>query len=639
MVDTYDGPLADDLSDLSSPSSPTQTASMSDSEEPSSKEINRRLAQALDYLDEQGGDDSPTIYMERVNRIDKYLVQQLPQQGIKFDNALYQHLRDTVRQEVEAYDAAKQSARTVVENEESLLESRSDLSPGQQSHCHSESVTHALHREDEQIHDPVTGPLRKDEKTQETVQTKRMFRYGGPSSDAEVWHRKFPAILPFPETHQLAYWESLKIAFDLDESVKKQKAEGSVVETNVSFDHPALDQYKSLGLYESGSRFKLPTPKKEIEEEIRRLCTVDQIAKAVEEFNTGEGKDESGKKYAPRIFLHKLSVQQKDGPTDIRRAVNASPTKPRQRLVRSDSSSVAEATPIVVQTPTKLSSGKPLASLPRTRENRVAIANDLVRMAREEAEAAEKMARAAREKARKATLDALKIADQANGKLTSDNCVSSPVSRRINREREMSLEKSPRRQSGVSTAPPSAETTPTTDVVPIEESDDAPRSESPAVDMSQFVHTPADVTTPKPSSSRTVRRKRSIGDEAYTPESKRSKVGTPSSLGKGTSGMHQTSGKSISSPQTNAATKKSSVAKKPAAKPRTKLGGKPGNTAAVVKPESSKATAAGKAARRIRAKKVVKEQVGDDEHTEELEETVVEITKLRGTRDGARHAK
>lgn len=311
MVDTYDGPLADDLSDLSSPSSPTQTASMSDSEEPSSKEINRRLAQALDYLDEQGGDDSPTIYMERVNRIDKYLLQQLPQQGIKFENALYQHLRDAVRQEVEAYDAAKQSARTVVENEESLLESRSDLSPGQQSHCHSESVTHALHREDEQIHDPVTGPLRKDEKTQETVQTKRTFRYGGPSSDAEVWHRKFPAILPFPETHQLAHWESLKIDFDLDESVKKQKAEGSVVETNVSFDHPALDQYKSLGLYESGSRFKLPTPKKEIEEEIRRLCTVDQIAKAVEEFNTGEGKDESGKKYAPRIFLHKLSVQQK----------------------------------------------------------------------------------------------------------------------------------------------------------------------------------------------------------------------------------------------------------------------------------------------------------------------------------------
>lgn len=368
---------------------------------------------------------------------------------------------------------------------------------------------------------------------------------------------------------------------------------------------------------------------------------------------------------------------------------------PTTKSAATDSSSVAEATPIVVQTPTKLSSGKPLASLPRTWENRVAIANDLVRMAREEAEAAEKMAHAAREKARKATLDALKIADQANGKLTSDNCMSSPVSRRINRERETSLEKSPRRQSGVSTAPPSAETTPTTDVVPIEDSNDAPRSESPAVDMSQFVHTPAGVTTPKPSSSRTVRRKRSIGDEAYTPESKRSKVGTPSSLGNGTSGMHQTSGKSVrfmseddldgssdstvitagkrkrvrkeatpkpgkkkspslkttpvevstddtsetSSPQTNAATKKSSVAKKPAAKPRTKPGGKPGNTAALVKPESSKATAAGKAARRIRAKKVVKEQVGDDEHMEELEETVVEITKVRGTRDGARHAK
>ncbi|EMD89923.1 hypothetical protein COCC4DRAFT_124738 [Bipolaris maydis ATCC 48331] len=634
----YDDPLADCPSDLSSPSSPTQTASMSDSEEPSSKEINRRLAQALDYLDDQGSDDSPRIYMERVARINDYLVQQLPQQEVNFDNALYQHLRDTVRQEQEAYNAVRQSARTVPNNKESLVGSGSDVSPGKHSGYHSASVAHALHREDEQIYDPAAGSLRKGHKTQEMVQTRRTFKYGGLSSDAEVWHRNFPAILPFPETHQLAHWESLKIAFDLDESVKKQKAEGDVVETNVSFDHPALDQYKNLELYESGSRFKLPTPPKEIEEEIRRLCTVDQIAKAVDEFNTGEDEDESGKKYAPRIFLDKLSVHQKDGPTDIRRAINTSPTKPRQRAVRSVLSSVAESTLTMVQTPAKLSPGKPQASLPQTRENRVVIANDLARMAREEAQSAEKIAHAAREKARKATLDALRIADQANGKVSPDNCVSSPISRMINREREMSLEKSPRRQSGVSTAPPSAETTPT-DVVPIEEPDDAPGSEPLVVDMSQLVHTLANVTTPKPSSGRTVRRKRSIGDEAYTPESKRSKVGTPSSLGKGASGKQQTSGKSTGSYQTTAATRKSPVAKKPAAKSRTKPRGKPANTAAAVKQEGSKATAPGKAVQRIRAKKVVREHVCVDEHMEELEETAVEIAKVRGTRGGARHAK
>ncbi|EUC47689.1 hypothetical protein COCMIDRAFT_89390 [Bipolaris oryzae ATCC 44560] len=630
MVDTYGDPLADNLSDLSSPSSPTQAASTSGSEEPSSKEINRRLAQALEYLDDEGGDDSPATYMEHVAKIDDYLVQQLPRQGANFDDALYQHLRGTVRQELEAYDAARQSTQTVMENRESLRERGSDA-----------TVTHALYREDEQIYDPVTGPLRKGQKTQKTVQTSRTFKYGGPSSDAEVWHRNFPAILPFPETHQLAYWENLKIAYDLHESVKKQKAEGDVVETNVSFDHPALDQYKSLALYESGSRFKLPMPSKQIEEEIKRLCTADQIAKAVEEFNAGEEKDEFGKKYAPRIFLDKLSVQQKDGPTNIRRAVNASPTKPRHRVVQSAtvSSTIAEATPTMVQTPAKLSSGKSQASLPRTRENRVAIANDLVRIAREEAQSAEKSARAAREKARKAVLDALRIADQANGKLTSDNHVSSPVSRMINREREMSLEKSPRRQSGVSTAPTSAETTPTTDAVPIEESDDTPGSETPVVDVSQLEHTPADITTPKPSSGRTVRRKRSIGDEAYTPESKRNKVGTPSSLGKGATGKHQTSGKSTSSSRTAAATKKSPVAKKSATKPRTKPGRKPGNTAAVVKQENSKATAAGKAVRRIRAKKVERAHVDVDEPMEELDETIVDITKVRGTRGGARHAK
>lgn len=406
-----------------------------------------------------------------------------------------------------------------------------------------------------------------------------------------------------------------------------------------------------------------------------------------------------------------------DGPTDIRRAINTSPTKPRQRAVRSGAqpgssnanqvkssttksaatvlSSVAESTLTMVQTPAKLSPGKPQASLPQTRENRVVIANDLARMAREEAQSAEKIAHAAREKARKATLDALRIADQANGKVSPDNCVSSPISRMINREREMSLEKSPRRQSGVSTAPPSAETTPT-DVVPIEEPDDAPGSEPLVVDMSQLVHTLANVTTPKPSSGRTVRRKRSIGDEAYTPESKRSKVGTPSSLGKGASGKQQTSGKSVRfmteddsddgssdsttitarkrkrvrkqatpkpgkktspSPKTNpievstddasetgsyqttAATRKSPVAKKPAAKSRTKPRGKPANTAAAVKQEGSKATAPGKAVQRIRAKKVVREHVCVDEHMEELEETAVEIAKVRGTRGGARHAK
>lgn len=350
----------------------------------------------------------------------------------------------------------------------------------------------------------------------------------------------------------------------------------------------------------------------------------------------------------------------------------------------------------MVQTPAKLSSGKPQTSLLRTRESRVAIANDLVLVAREEAQSAEKIARAAREKTRKATLDALGIADQANGKLPSDNCVPSPVSRMINREREMSLEKSPRRQSGVSTAPPSAKTTPTMDVIPTQEPGDAPGSKLPVVDMSHLVHTPADVTTPKPSSSKTVKRKRSISDEAYTPESKCSKVRTPSSLGKGTSGKHQTSGKSVrfmseddsddgstdstiitagkgkrvrnqatpkpgkktspspktnpievstddasetSSYQTTAATRKTPIARKPAAKPRTKSRGKSANTGAVVKQESSKATAASKAVRRIRAKKVVREHAGVDEHMEELEETAVEIAKVRSIRGGARHVK
>jgi hypothetical protein len=309
MVDTYDDPLADYTSDISSLSSPTQTISMSD-KKPSRSEINRRLAQAINYLNDEGGEDSAATYMEHVARINDYLVQQLPQQGADFDNALYQRLRAAVQEELKAFDEATRHGLLVIESEESTLESGSDVPLRRPPKHHSASVAHALHRRDENLYDFTAEPMGKGRKTPAKIQREREFKYGGPSNHVEIWHSNFPPILPFPETHRMAHWESLKIDFDLSESGKRQKAEGSVVETNVSFDHPVLQQYNNLPLYESGSQFKLPKSSKKVEEEVKLRCTVDAVARVVDDFNKGEYEEWVEQDYTPRIFLDKLMLEQ-----------------------------------------------------------------------------------------------------------------------------------------------------------------------------------------------------------------------------------------------------------------------------------------------------------------------------------------
>jgi hypothetical protein len=372
----------------------------------------------------------------------------------------------------------------------------------------------------------------------------------------------------------------------------------------------------------------------------------------------------------------------------------SNPLRMKPLTPKSASSSIAETpSPTADQIFGELYSGEPRITAPQTRENRVTFAEDNIHAAEDEARSVERTTRAARGKARGRT-DQVKL-----GKMPSDACAQSPVVRKINKERAISLEKSPRRQSGVSTAPQSAAASPTDAVFPQQISNRAYKPNTSATSNIQPADMVIDVAIPKPNSSnRTIRRKRSIGDQAYSPESKRSKHATLSSLRKDAGGKHQTPDRSVrstsgddsdctssnsdmcttaagrhkqagkgripkpvgkrspkskgdaidvsvqrasetSSYKLTAATKKSPIARKLVAKVSAKSGGKSPNIATVAEQKSNKAATAGRAMRSARIEKGVGKHVQIDEYMGEVQETIEEPVKAGGTRSGARYLK
>lgn len=152
---------------------------------------------------------------------------------------------------------------------------------------------------------------------------------------------------------------------------------------------------------------------------------------------------------------------------------------------------------------------------------------------------------AAREQALKAALDATTGGKTGLVKPTHNFIAPSPVARKIDRSRAISLKNSPRRQSGVSTEPPSADITPTEAVTPQQGPDGNRVSSTSVRNMSQSANISADVDTPKPSNSKKNRRKRSVGERAYTPEKKRKKTTVPFALRKPGGASLQTPERSV----------------------------------------------------------------------------------------------
>jgi hypothetical protein len=270
---------------------------LSDSDEATQQEVNdNRLTKAIEYLSQEGGDDSTVTFMNRVDRIDKGLLQLLPQQDSHFDTSLYQRLQAMIRDVRCEFENAVQTESPMRESDDELPEHNTA------------SAVRALRRIQKVVGGPKATSSKPMHRGDDKAPHEQEFKYGGPSNQVETWHKDFPSFLPFPETMQMAHWESLKIDFDLSETGKQLKADGKVVETNIPFNHPALAQYKNLNPYNSGSRFKLPVASKRVQTCIKTRGDLKKLTEVVDAFNKGDREKEIAKDYAPRVFLNKLSV-------------------------------------------------------------------------------------------------------------------------------------------------------------------------------------------------------------------------------------------------------------------------------------------------------------------------------------------
>jgi hypothetical protein len=307
-----DSPELIDIADLEEITSTSK-------EEPTQREANdRRLAQAINYLVKEGGSDSPATFMDRVDRIDNSLLLPLNQQGHNFDIKLFNRVLHMVSQAQLDFDKAAQEDSS--EEDSPSMSNRESSMPKSAEEIrkyYTPSAAEALYRKGDGLDEPRSKPHMPVPATEgptaerrDDVPSERVFKYGGPDNEVESWYKDYPASLPFPETFQLAHWESLKINYDISESGRQMKAEGQIIETNVSFDHPALQQYKTLPPYESGSRFKLPKPSAIVEEEVNRLGTQKSLEKVVQDLNrsSDEVNAEGKYRYTPRIFLEKFTV-------------------------------------------------------------------------------------------------------------------------------------------------------------------------------------------------------------------------------------------------------------------------------------------------------------------------------------------
>ncbi|KAH7078903.1 hypothetical protein BKA63DRAFT_563570 [Paraphoma chrysanthemicola] len=288
---------------------------------------NRRLAQALNYLDSEGGEDSPSTFISRVNRINDALLGPLREQGSAFDTKLYQRVRAMVLDLQQDFDSAAHEATPQSESNEDVPEYYTPT-----------AAEEALYRASDSSPSPTPAstraasaprPLASRRPGSDNVQRDRVFKYGGPNNNPENWHKDYPAILPFPETHLMAHWESLKIDYDLSRS-----NDSRVVGTDVPFDHPQLQRYFNLLQYESGSRFRHPAVSKDVQKMVSQHGTAIRLDSVVDAFNKGGTSNDGSGKYCPRAVLEKFTVDKQAppnvvSPTQLRQALATTPTKPR----------------------------------------------------------------------------------------------------------------------------------------------------------------------------------------------------------------------------------------------------------------------------------------------------------------------
>lgn len=278
--------------------SETEDPYSSDEEMPDRNETDQLLRQAHHYVITEGGKDSPTTYMERIHRINEDLVQEITAHGYDCDPKLFRRVRQKI-------DHVLREFEDVIDADSSLYDC-SD-SPD----YYAVAAEEGLYRMDSSPVTPEGSSARRTAKIGGKEDVERIYLYGGPGNHPESWYRRAPASLPFPETIRMADWESLRIHWDLANTSIIGKTE-PLSGTAVSFNDPRLAHHDTLDQYESGSRFRLPTPSSADLKKVSQFGTTNELRKAVDVFNQGDHAKRAGEdgdyKYAPRVFLERLEA-------------------------------------------------------------------------------------------------------------------------------------------------------------------------------------------------------------------------------------------------------------------------------------------------------------------------------------------
>lgn len=275
----------------------------SDEEEmPDREETDQLLRQAHHYVITEGGNDSPTTYVERIQRINRSLIQEIAQHSYDCDPKLYRRVKQKIDHVLREFEDAVDADFSIYEYDE-------------MPEYYMVAAKDALYRIESS---PVTSDDVSARRSRHGKQDfERTYLYGGPNTHAETWYHKAAASLPFPETVRVADWESLRIHWDLENTSSMEKTE-PVTGNGISFNDPRLAHHNSLPRYESGSRFRLPATEPSVIAEVEKVGTINNLSKIVADFNQGDDskKNDGAYKYAPRVLLDRFDVGQEASPED-----------------------------------------------------------------------------------------------------------------------------------------------------------------------------------------------------------------------------------------------------------------------------------------------------------------------------------
>ncbi|KAJ4990379.1 hypothetical protein SVAN01_04041 [Stagonosporopsis vannaccii] len=311
--------------------------SSSDEDMPDREETDQLLRQAHHYVITEGGKDSASLYIERIQRINRSLIHEISRHSYDCDPKLYRRVKQKVDHVLREFEDAVDPDYSIHHYD-------------QMPEYYTTAAEDVLCRTGSSPVIPGGQNAQNYTKSGGDDDVQRTYLYGGSDSHPEVWHKNAPASLLFPETIRMAKWESLRIKWDIT-TTGDMESKKPVTSNGVSYNDPRLARFNCLSQFESGSRFNLPASDSAVEAKVNDFCTVAKLSKAVDAFSQNDKcrRLQGDFEYAPRVFLDNLEIGQQLSPTgrkpprpalsayaladqttvadDVRKALNTTPTK------------------------------------------------------------------------------------------------------------------------------------------------------------------------------------------------------------------------------------------------------------------------------------------------------------------------